>query len=180
MIVPVTQDKATDLGPVWSPDRGFLLFSSDRDGINNLYAYSLDDERFFKITNVTTGAFAPDLSPDGKRIAYAGYSMAGYDLRVMDFDPPSWREAEFIEEELPEWPGWPKTDYPIHPYNPLPSLRPKLWLPIIAPRGQASSPSAWIISFIMITCSSRATTGRTESLFTSLTILQATSGRYSL
>ena len=134
-LTPVTQDRATDLDPAWSPDGEYLLFSSDRDGINNLYAYSLADGRFFKITNVTTGAFAPDVSPDGREIAYVGYSVEGYDLRVMDFDPALWREVDLEKEEWPEWPGWPKLDYPVRPYNPGPALRPKLWLPLVTPEG---------------------------------------------
>jgi len=136
-LTPVTQDRAGDFDPAWSPDGHFLLFSSDRDGINNLYAYRPAERKFFKITNVTTGAFAPDISPDGKKIIYVGYSNEGYDLRVMDFDPGSWKEVELAKEELPQWPGWPKLDetYSTHPYDPLPSLRPKLWLPIITPEG---------------------------------------------
>lgn len=35
-LLSVTQDRATDLDPAWSHDGRFLLFSSDRDGVNNL------------------------------------------------------------------------------------------------------------------------------------------------
>ncbi len=134
-LTPITQDRATDLDPVWSPDGRFLLFSSDRDGINNLYAYELATGKFFKVTSVTSGAFAPDLSPDGGKIVYVGYTVEGYDLRVMEFDPSTWREAEFVKEELPEPPGGPEGEYRIHPYDPGPALRPKLWLPILTSEG---------------------------------------------
>lgn len=136
-LLSVTQDRATDLDPAWSHDGRFLLFSSDRDGVNNLYAYRLVDGAFFKITNVTSGAFAPDPSPDGKKIIYVGYSVAGYDLRLMDFDLASWKKVAFPKEELPQWPGWPESVYPAHPYDPSPSLRPKLWLPLITGDGPA-------------------------------------------
>jgi len=134
-LTPITQDRAGDFDPAWSPDGHFLLFSSDRDGINNLYAYEPATGKFYKITNVTTGAFAPDVSADGKRIIYIGYTNEGYDLRLLDFDPTSWKEVELAKEELPKWPGWPELDSPVHPYDPLPSLRPKFWLPIITPEG---------------------------------------------
>lgn len=134
-LLPITQDRATDLDPAWSPEAQFVLFSSDHDGINNLYAYSINEREFYRITNVTLGAFAPEVSPDGKKIAYIGYSSEGYDLRLMDFDPGSWKEVAFAKEELPQWPGRPESGYPLHPYDPRPSLRPKLWLPLITPTG---------------------------------------------
>jgi hypothetical protein len=134
-LVPLTQDKASDLDPAWSPDGEYLFFSSDRGGINNLYAYSLGDGKFFKVTNVTTGAFAPVVSPNDRKIAYVGYSIEGYDLRIMNFDPTSWKEVELTKEELPKWPGWPHADLLILPYSPWSSLRPKLWLPFVTPEG---------------------------------------------
>ncbi|MCR4403764.1 MAG: hypothetical protein NUW06_00430 [Candidatus Acetothermia bacterium] len=134
-LLPITQDRATDLDPTWSPDGRFVVFSSDRDGVNNLYAYRLADGAFFKVTNVTSGAFAPDLSPDGQEIAYVGYSVEGYDLRILDCVPESWRAVSFNDEPVPEWPGWPELEGPVHRYSPWPSLLPKLWLPLITPDG---------------------------------------------
>ncbi|MFQ5794169.1 MAG: DPP IV N-terminal domain-containing protein [Candidatus Bipolaricaulia bacterium] len=130
-LTPITQDRATDLDPTWSPDGEYIVFNSDRDGINNLYAYRVADGALLKVTNVRSGAFDPDVSPDGDQIAFVGYSIAGYDVHTMTFDPQRWTQVSYTHETLPQWPGYPETDYPIHRYNPLPSLVPKWWLPII-------------------------------------------------
>jgi Tol biopolymer transport system component len=129
-LTPVTQDKDIDLDPTWAPDGSFVLFSSDRGGVSNLYAYKVAERTFAQITNALTGAYDPDVSPDGTQIVYTGYSGDGYDIFKMGYDPNSWKSVEITQETIPVWEGYPKTDYAIHGYNPLPSLLPTFWLPI--------------------------------------------------
>ena len=126
---PLTQDKATDHQPTWSPDGQYVLFSSDRTGVYNLYAYRVLDGKLFRVTNVLTGAFGPSVSPQGDRLAFTGYSSRGYDLHLMDYEPQSWKEVPYEREAVPAWEGFPEVDYEVRPYTPLPSLRPKLWYP---------------------------------------------------
>lgn len=128
---PITQDKAEDLDPTFSPDGEYLLFSSDRGSyrVTNLYAYKLRDGSFYRVTNLLTGAFDPAVSPDGSSIVFTGYGSDGYDLHKMPFDPQAWKPVSISSETIPAWAGFPKTDYPIKPYSVLPSLWPKLWLP---------------------------------------------------
>jgi hypothetical protein len=82
----VTQlpDTCDDRDPVFSPDGKCLYFSSDRTGIFNLYRYTFETRRLSRVTNAAGGAFAPSLSPDGKRLAYAGYDSAGYGIYLLD------------------------------------------------------------------------------------------------
>ncbi|MBN1307885.1 MAG: PD40 domain-containing protein [Chitinispirillaceae bacterium] len=70
--------------PAFSPDGGSLYFSSDRTGIFNLYRYEFATGKLQRITNVTGGAFAPSVAPDGKRVVYAGYDAAGYGIYLLD------------------------------------------------------------------------------------------------
>ena len=51
--------------PSFSPDGRFVVFSSDRTGIYNLFAYELATERLYQVTNLVSGAFQPTVSPDG-------------------------------------------------------------------------------------------------------------------
>src|SRR5439155_1108253 len=62
-VTDVTRDRALDRDPAWTRDGRWLLFSSDRSGVYNLYAWRPGDLR--QVTNVVLGAFEPDPSPDG-------------------------------------------------------------------------------------------------------------------
>ena len=137
-LTPITQDRATDVDPTWSPDAKYILFSSDRDGVNNLYAYSLEDGALFKVTNTLTGAFAPDVSPERQGrslIVFAGYGIEGYEIHTMEFNPQNWKRVELQKEELPQWPGFRRPGFPVKlsQYDPGPSLSPKFWVPIPLP-----------------------------------------------
>src|SRR5690606_85264 len=65
VIREITGGGSIDIDPVWSPDERYILFSSDRTGIPNLFARDLQTGRLLQVTNVLTGAFQPDVSPDG-------------------------------------------------------------------------------------------------------------------
>jgi hypothetical protein len=134
-LAPVTQDKAQDADPVWSRNGDFVLFSSDHDRVYNIYAYRVSDGAFFKATNTLTGAFHPTLSPDGQWLAFTGYSSAGYDIYKMPYQPSAWKPVQFAMEKIPAWSGYPKTNFPVKPYDPTLSLAPKLWLPLPVPGG---------------------------------------------
>jgi Tol biopolymer transport system component len=129
----ITQDKFGDYDPTWSPDGSYLLFHSNRDGIDNIYAYKLADGTLHKVSNVLTGAYAPDVSPDGKQIAFVSYGLGGYELRVMAYDPATWKQIELTKETIPAWAGYAKGLFKVGNYNPIALLWPKLILPIPDP-----------------------------------------------
>jgi Tol biopolymer transport system component len=80
-------DRAQDMDPRFSPDGRFLLFSSDRTGIYNVFAYEMATGRLYQVTNVLAGAFQPALSPDGRRLVFTGFTSDGFDLFAAPFDP---------------------------------------------------------------------------------------------
>ncbi|HXT98701.1 MAG TPA: hypothetical protein VN853_20545 [Polyangia bacterium] len=84
---PISIDRAMDIDPRFSPDGRYVLFSSDRSGINNIYAYELGSGRLLQVTNVLAGAFQPVVSPDGRRLVFTGFTSDGFDLWTMPFDP---------------------------------------------------------------------------------------------
>lgn len=138
-LTALTQDKATDYGVTWAPEGKYVLFSSDRTDVYNLHALRLADGSLFRVSNVLTGATGPAVSPSGDRIAFTGYGESGYDLKGMNYAPESWTQAQLARDEIPEWNGFPETDYPIHDYSPWPSLAPKLWIPTIGSRLGAAT-----------------------------------------
>ncbi|MGH7506793.1 MAG: hypothetical protein ACRELX_14140, partial [Longimicrobiales bacterium] len=78
ILARLTADHAIDTHATWSPDGRWILFSSDRSGIPNLYAAEVAVTEggpsvaapvtLRQVTNVLTGAFHPDVSPDGRWI----------------------------------------------------------------------------------------------------------------
>jgi Tol biopolymer transport system component len=139
--VEVTRDRAMDGDPSFSSDGRWLFFHSDRTGVSNIYAYELSTARLQQVTNVVNGAYQPEPSPDGKSLAYVGYSHAGYDLYVIPIDPSQWLDPLPYEETRPT----PPPDAPLaqiapQPYNPLLTLQPRNYSVQITPGnfGQAS------------------------------------------
>jgi hypothetical protein len=140
-VVRVTDDDALDTGPAWTPDGRHLLFASDRGGIHNLHAWEPATGALRQVTNVELGAFEPDVSPDGKTIAFVSYSRAGYDVATIPFDEASWLEP-MAPLAAPAWPPAPSEaeaalpdPVPSRPYSPWSTVRPAFWLPIVASDG---------------------------------------------
>lgn len=71
-----------DQFPVWTPDGGAIVFSSDRDGMQNLYRLSMKGKReLTQLSKVYTGASAPTIAPDG-RLYYVSYHSIGAEVRA--------------------------------------------------------------------------------------------------
>ena len=71
----------------WSADGAALLFASDRTGIFNIYRMDLATGAVAQVTNVTGGAFTPDVASNDGAVAYSGYSGEGYHLLLLDRAP---------------------------------------------------------------------------------------------
>jgi hypothetical protein len=132
-LAPLLQDRARDVEPTWSPDGTSIVLRSDRDGISNLYAFRLEDRALLRITNVIGGAFSPSVSPDGRRVAFSGYSAAGYDIRAMALDLAAAPAAPAFEDPYPLCrPPVKPTAGPTGTYHPEQTLLPRFWTPYIA------------------------------------------------
>jgi hypothetical protein len=126
----LTDDSALERGPAFDPSGRYLLFSSDRSGIDNILAYDLVEERMLQLTNVITGALAPAVSPDGTRLLFLHYSSIGWDLHVMPFEPEQARPAAEMDDSSfdPGPEDEPNEEVEVEQYNPLPSLLPRYWM----------------------------------------------------
>ena len=132
-VTDVTHDRALDRDPAWTRDGRWLLFSSDRTGIYNLFAWRPGEVR--QVTNVVLGAFEPEPSPDGTQLALVTYSGRGYDVGRIPLDPASWRpatDASVAAERPPATVLAAEEIYPSRPYSPWATLRPHFWLPYAA------------------------------------------------
>ncbi|HWE31675.1 MAG TPA: DPP IV N-terminal domain-containing protein, partial [Polyangia bacterium] len=135
-LTQITDDRAYDLEPRFSPDGKWIYFVSDRTGVYNLYAYELATKKIFQCTNVVNGVFDPAISPDGKTVAFVGFHALGYDLEVAALDPSSWREAAPPILDRPDaTPPPEEPPKPTHWYNPFRTLYPFTWKPYALPDG---------------------------------------------
>ena len=123
------------LDPAWSPDGRYLFFAADPTGIFDIFAYDIEMGALYQVTNVLTGAYEPAISPDGKTLAYTGYSAAGYDQYVMPIDKATWRP--YAPESVP--PAAPDEGGPAAPAAPE-HFRAQASPPVSAP---ASKYSPW-------------------------------------
>lgn len=83
-ISAVTNQTGIGRYPTWSPDGKKLCFTSNVNGIDNLYVKLLaDSSAAFPVTNVLTGISSPSWSPKGDQIAFSAFLKGGFDVYLM-------------------------------------------------------------------------------------------------
>ena len=128
----ITRDRAVDNAPAWSPDGRYVVWSSDRTGIPNLFAHDLQTGRTWQVSNVLSGAFQPDVSPDGRWIAFSYYRADGFHIARIRWDPANWRPAPTPKGEWAAPAGSiPRIGGPVRPYGAWRSLAPGGWTPVL-------------------------------------------------
>ncbi|MGQ9678408.1 MAG: hypothetical protein ACUVUD_03915 [bacterium] len=128
--ISITSDRASDVFPAWSKTGKFLFFSSDRTGLFNLYAYSIESRQFYRCTDVFGGVFEAAVAPNNRKIALLTLGSNGYDLSLMELRFRDWQPAEDFVDSLPEN-KYSSVSFQsqLYSYYPLGSLLPRFWLP---------------------------------------------------
>ena len=76
----VTNTKGGESGATWSPDSKSIAFSAKRDGddVNQIYVLNISDGgEAMRVTSLSTGARAPQFSPDGKVLLFTSTVFPG-------------------------------------------------------------------------------------------------------
>jgi dipeptidyl aminopeptidase/acylaminoacyl peptidase len=100
----LTNSSGNDILDAWSPDGHRLLFHSDRDGANQLYAMAADGTGQ---TRLTTGGdnWGGSWSPDAQAIAFTSGRTGRLQLYVMNADGTSQRRL--VRSAANDWlPAW--------------------------------------------------------------------------
>lgn len=134
----LTFDQAIDVDPTFDRTGRWVVFASDRTGVYDLFALSLDGLETRLLVHTETAAFHPELSPDGKWVAFATLTGKGSDVALAAIPGPF--------DDLPPAPAS-RADrgpgayvdgaetYPVEPYSPWRTLRPRYWLPTYGADG---------------------------------------------
>ena len=120
--------------PAWRPDGAALVVAAARgDETFNLFEVAVDGSPLRQLTHTSGGALWPDVSPDGRTIAFAGYTTSGYDVFTMPYPPfaAPREEGQRVVEKSPTGFGILPDPAEVRGYNPLATLKPTAWSPII-------------------------------------------------
>jgi len=129
-LLELTADRARDMEPAWTPDGGSLVFRSDRDGVSNLYRVAAAGGPLERVSDVLGGAFAPDVSPDGRDVVFASYAARGYDVRLMPLAAAG--PADPYLDEYGRGGGDPEPAAgEARAYRPFPAALPRFWTPLV-------------------------------------------------
>ena len=82
----VTNTYHNESHPVWSKTSDNIFYTSDHNGVWNLYRHPIsgsEDSEPIPVTNVLTGLQQPTISGDDRLLIFAGYSGIGWDLYSM-------------------------------------------------------------------------------------------------
>ena len=97
--VNLTQHRASDYDPVWSPSGEQILFVSDRNGRKDLYLMKADGTQVRKVFRKLVGREHPTWSPDGKQLAYHRFNK----LTIYTASRDGKNEEKLVSGLWPDW-----------------------------------------------------------------------------
>ena len=77
---------ASRANAVFSGGKGLIVFSSDRDGDNEIYAMAPSGTGVVQLTNNTASDLEPALSPDGTKVAFVSDRDGNNEIYSMNVD----------------------------------------------------------------------------------------------
>ena len=152
-------DHHTDNAPAWGPDGRTIYYESDRSGVYNIWAIRPDESRRWQVTADSLGAFMPEISPAGERLAFSRYTYTGFTATVLHLDSTHWKREEAVplgrnpflyqdgEPESPEgeWiSGQFDRSESYRPWRHM--LLPQGWLPLAWPEGKHLHLGGYLLS----------------------------------
>ncbi|MDE0423657.1 MAG: hypothetical protein OXN25_02175 [Candidatus Poribacteria bacterium] len=97
--INLTQHRAADQNPVWSPTGEQILFVSDRHEMKDLYLMDADGTNVRKVFPNLVGRQHPTWSPDGKQLSYHRFDKLAIYVASSDGE----REEKLVNGLWPVW-----------------------------------------------------------------------------
>lgn len=129
--------------PAWSRDGKYIIYTSDKTNVYNLFAYSMEAGKRHQVAHTLGGAFQPDISADGKTIVFSSYDSRGFKIASMEYAPekwlakptptikPYWNETT-DKKKATEVKAQDETPLSSKSYSALDTLPPRFWLPTLS------------------------------------------------
>lgn len=128
----LTHDGAQDLDPRFTLDGRHVLFVSDREDTFNVYAVDVERGEVRRVVDTLGLARHPIPTPDGRGILFLDTHLDGVDLYAaaldLDHAPVVGPAPAAPPRRLPSR----EAAGPVEAYNPLPTLLPRSWMPLVA------------------------------------------------
>lgn len=149
IVQTLVSERAVSSAPSWSPDGHYVYFSSDRDGIANLYrasfvgsfADSMAIPGIVRVSDAQTGLFEAQPAPARPSLAAVVFRADGYHVGVAPLDSARVSDAATLATVTPRAAAAiAPADAPDRPYSPWRSLVPRYWMPFFE---EALSPDRW-------------------------------------
>jgi len=101
-IKQITNTPYTEKFPLWSHTTNSLAYTSDRNGVWNLYIFDMDSGQSRAISNALTGIIQLSWSSDDQKLIFSGYSGIGYDIYSLS-NPLELPEQEVLPSNFILW-----------------------------------------------------------------------------
>src|ERR1043166_833663 len=91
----LTNNLADDDSPEWSPDGKKIAFTSNRDGVRNIYVMNADGTNVVRLSNEQSSENSPTWSPDGSRLLFESNRDGNPEIYVMNSDGSGQKRITF-------------------------------------------------------------------------------------
>jgi WD40 repeat protein len=124
---------ARNITPIWTADGRAVIFASDRGGSAfRIYRAAPDGSGLRVLEGTGATATSPALSPDGRTLAFVGYTADGYDLFSLPLAGARWTAVAADSDRRTPVAEYASPDAsPVQPYSPLRTLAPRFWTPTV-------------------------------------------------
>jgi Tol biopolymer transport system component len=82
-VTRIVESAFSERVPVYAPDGQTIAFSSERQGVSNIWLKNLQSGEEWPVTNVLTGAFQPSWGGNSDRLVFTSFYYAGYDIYLL-------------------------------------------------------------------------------------------------